>query len=367
MPLVGRRALVFLFFALWCSGAERWRVQYFYDKNESALEIRDFRCPSTKHCIAAGVLSFARRNPQPIAILTDDGGANWSPVDLKEEPQELAFVDERTGWMATDEGVWKTADGGRKWSRLAKLAGLEAIYFLDENRGFAAGYPKSAYETADGGKTWTKIAAASEPDTSGRSTVYDFIAFAGREHGFILGHSQNISNGEAPAWLDPQRAKRHGAPPATRILLETKDGGKTWKSFTKVGKSGLIQIVPGPAEAALGLFDFPDFAELGTEVRKLDLSTNEQHDSFAAPNRLVTSMALFAGEGVLAAVEVNGQLKDLPIPGKLVMLESEDLEKWTEMSVDYRAVARRAMLSGPDPKHLWVATDNGMILRLSGQ
>ena len=72
-------------------------------------------------------------------------------------------------------------------------------------------------------------------------------------------------------------------------------------------------------------------------------------------------------KALLAAVEVNGQLKDLPIPGKLVMLESEDLENWREMSVDYRAVARRAMISGPDPKHVWAATDTGMILKRSGQ
>jgi len=42
------------------------------------------------------------------------------------------------------------------------------------------------------------------------------------------------------------------------------------------------------------------------------------------------------------------------------------LENWTEMSVDYRAVARRAMISGPDPQHVWVATDTGMILKRSG-
>jgi len=117
---------------------------------------------------------------------------------------------------------------------------------------------------------------------------------------------------------------------------------------------------------ALGLFDFPDFSELATEVRRLDLTDNTQHDSFAASNRRITSMALFGSEGVLAAVEVQGQLKDLPIPGKLVMLVSQDLENWSEMPVDYRAVARRALLSGPDPAHLWVATDTGMILRRVG-
>lgn len=342
-------------------------MQYFYDKNESALEIRDFQCPSAEHCVAAGILSFAKRGPKNVAVVTDDGGAHWSQSDLKEPPQALAFLDARRGWMAAVDGVWSTNDGGHKWARLAKLEGLEAIYFLDEKHGFAAGFPKVVYETTDGGRTWIKLGIAAEPDTGGNPAVYDFIAFAGPQHGFILGHSQSTLGGQTPAWLDPQRARRRINDAATRILVETKDGGKTWKSFVRSGKSGLIHLATGPTDAALGLFDFPDFSELASEVRRLDLTTNVQRDSYAARDRLVTSMALFGEGGVLAAVEVKGQLKDLPIPSKLVMLRGPGLEHWTEMKVDYRAVARRAMLSGRDFQHLWVATDTGMILKLSDE
>ena len=47
------------------------------------------------------------------------------------------------------------------------------------------------------------------------------------------------------------------------------------------------------------------------------------------------------------------------------MLTSTNLKDWTEMDVDYRAVARSLVLAGPDPAHLWAATDTGMILRLT--
>jgi hypothetical protein len=53
-----------------------------------------------------------------------------------------------------------------------------------------------------------------------------------------------------------------------------------------------------------------------------------------------------------------------PVPGKLKILQSDDLTTWREMAVDFRAVARRAVLAGPDAGHLWVATDTGMVLRL---
>jgi len=49
------------------------------------------------------------------------------------------------------------------------------------------------------------------------------------------------------------------------------------------------------------------------------------------------------------------------------MLESRDLKNWSEMPVDYRAVAQSLVLAGPDPDHLWAATDTGMILHLSLQ
>ena len=34
------------------------------------------------------------------------------------------------------------------------------------------------------------------------------------------------------------------------------------------------------------------------------------------------------------------------------------------MEVDYRAVAQRAILAGADDQNIWLATDNGMILKL---
>jgi hypothetical protein len=66
----------------------------------------------------------------------------------------------------------------------------------------------------------------------------------------------------------------------------------------------------------------------------------------------------------LAAVEPPGRLNTVPIPGKVKMLKSVDLVDWKEMEVDYRATATTLVLAGPDPDHLWLATDTGMILHL---
>jgi hypothetical protein len=46
------------------------------------------------------------------------------------------------------------------------------------------------------------------------------------------------------------------------------------------------------------------------------------------------------------------------------ILSSTNLKDWTEMDVDYKAIARSLIIAGPDAEHLWVATDTGMILHL---
>jgi hypothetical protein len=66
----------------------------------------------------------------------------------------------------------------------------------------------------------------------------------------------------------------------------------------------------------------------------------------------------------MAAVEPPGKLNSAPIPGKVKIITSGDFKTWKESDVDYKAEAGRVKLAGPDPDHLWAATDTGMILRL---
>jgi hypothetical protein len=46
-------------------------------------------------------------------------------------------------------------------------------------------------------------------------------------------------------------------------------------------------------------------------------------------------------------------------------LRSDDGESFEDMPVDYRAVARRVMVSTAGPDDVWAATDTGMILKLT--
>ena len=52
------------------------------------------------------------------------------------------------------------------------------------------------------------------------------------------------------------------------------------------------------------------------------------------------------------------------VPGRVKVLKSRDFSIWTDVEVDYRAVANRTTLAAAGDHDIWLATDNGMILKL---
>jgi len=149
------------------------------------------------------------------------------------------------------------------------------------------------------------------------------------------------------------------------IEMDTRDSGALWKSGTAPLFGSLSSLRLG-GSTGLAVFNYVDSFEWPAEVYRIDLATGKSETVFKQKDRLVTDAAIFAeGPAFLAAVEPPGKLRSAPIPGKVRMLASDDLKNWREMPVDYRAVAQSLVLAGPDPDHLWAATDTGMILHLS--
>src|SRR5271166_1772663 len=99
--------------ALPALAAQRWKIQYSYQKLDSMLELRDFTCPSTERCIAVGVLFEKSGHQQGVVVLTSDGGKHWSLVEVKEHPVSIFFLNDSLGWMVTDRGIFSTAESGR--------------------------------------------------------------------------------------------------------------------------------------------------------------------------------------------------------------------------------------------------------------
>ena len=351
------------------AAGERWRIEYFYDPAEdSEFAIADLAFPSARVGMAAGQI-VGRGKPKPYAVATADGGRTWTPVAVPEVAISLFFLDERTGWLVAPNGIWSTDDFGQKWTRLKPAPGALRVYFRDRKQGWAVGANKSVWKTADGGATWTAVAAAGTPETAREHSVYSAIAFAGPKDGMVVGWSKPPRPGErgrAPDWVDPEGQPREW--PGLGLSLQTQDGGLTWKAAetSMFGQSTALSLAPDGRGLLLveffGRFDYP------SEVYRLDLGTGKSARAFRRKDRAVTDVLLEAkGPAYLAAIEPPGTLFHSPVPGKLKLLKSEDLENWTEMDVDYRAVARRACLAASNGENVWVATDTGMILKLTTQ
>jgi hypothetical protein len=349
------------------AGAERWRVQYLYDEAKSNLVLNDLKFASPQRGVAVGFIEEGRKT-RPTALVTADGGAHWSMVPTKEVGVSLFFLGESTGWMVTPKGLWQTTEAGRNWRKLPNSPkGVLRVHFLDERHGFAIGMKKAVFETRDAGDHWTEVPAAAEPKANPEYSSYTWITFATPQAGIISGWSLPPRRGDdqLPDWIEPDQAIRRSEVPHLSLTLETKDGGKTWRPSTTSMFGRITRIRFGPTGTGLGLVEFAQAFSWPAEVYRLNYLTGVNERVYREKTRAITDLWLTkSGTAYLAGVEVLGQLRTAGVPGKLKIMRSTDLAKWTEMDVDYRAVANRATLSVADDGNLWVATDTGIILKL---
>ena len=359
----------------------KWTLQYFHDEDRTDLHITDFAFPSAQRGIAVGVIydRTGRGRPQPTALITNNGGVNWTPVALKEYPRSIFFLDDSQGWLVTPDAIWMTVESGRSWTRIGdqikpnrKLEGsvegglILRVWFLDSTHGFAVGLQKSVFETMDGGRTWARVEEASKPQSNPARSVYSHIAFADARRGIVTGgYIPRRPGDELPDWMLPEQMLSRRQVPALTLELVTSNGGGSWAAST-APLLGSVAALKLAESSGIVVFQYADSFEWPSEVFRIDLSTGKSETTFKQKDRAVTDVALFPGAGgMLAGVEPVGNLRSAPIPGKVRILASPDLKTWTEMNVDYRAVASSVMLAGPDPEHVWAATDTGMILKLT--
>ncbi len=358
-------AISALLFALPASADERWEIQYQYRQADSTLTINDLTFPDTTRGIACGFTTDRHDKNHPLVLLTTDAGKTWAEINVKEACLSLFFLSDGTGWMVTDDGLWSSEEGGRAWVK-SKTAppNLLRIYFFNHDHGFAAGRQKHVFETKDGGATWTPLEIAATAPGDPVYTTYGDISFNGNM-GIISGWNIPPHRG-GPDWMDPKEADPQRQVPHVTVLLQTKTGGNSWTEQHISLFGQITRMSLSSKDTGLGLVEFKDQFDYPSEVYRIDLTDGNNQLSYRAKNRAITDIRLFdnSTRGLIVGYETNGPVYRSPIPGKLKVLTSNDLENWTEMEVDYKAVARSALITGPDDQHVWIATDTGMILKL---
>lgn len=349
-------------------GAQRWQVQYLYDENKSSLTINDLQFASANRGVAVGIIQEGSRT-RPVAVVTSDGGAHWQLVPLKENPVSLFFLNENLGWMVTEKGVWQTTETGNDWRKLPKVpAPVFRVHFADERNGWAAGAKKTVLETHDGGQHWERLAAAAEQPGERNYSAYGWIVFASPQVGLITGWNQPPRRRplQFPAWMDPEEALSRRDTPHLTIMLQTKDGGKTWKSSSASLFGQVTRVRLGPKGIGLGLIEFGESSRYPSEVLRMDWLTGKSQTIFRDKSFGITDVWVTpGGTAYLAGIQVTGELHSV-LPGKVQVLKSNtNLTAWSKMEVDYRAVTNRTFFSAVDERSIWLATGNGMILKLA--
>lgn len=109
-----------------------------------------------------------------------------------------------------DGVIVKTTDGGENWTQIfptsGTIDGLQGIWFISDNVGFACGWNNYFIKTTDGGTTWTPISVAADV------WYYTDVVF------------WDANNGVAAAYMNN--------PSSDQAIHITSDGGNTWVPAT---------------------------------------------------------------------------------------------------------------------------------------
>jgi photosystem II stability/assembly factor-like uncharacterized protein len=176
---------------------------------------------------------------------------------------DVAFADERHGWLVALDRIWTTSDGGRSW-RLRKRLGMTVLTgaaAADSRHAFVAGWgtldgAPFVLATSDGGASWRRRPIDLEAPAAGALESQQ-IACAGADALWVTckaGVMASADAGRTWALQNPPAGEPLGiaAADAEHVLattygqpiLSSSDAGASWRAFGKDGylKQGLISI-----------------------------------------------------------------------------------------------------------------------------
>lgn len=172
---------------------------------------------------AASGKAFLRRST--------DGGATWHSLwhPAAVAVSRVQFLNPQVGWIDTNVGFFKTADGGQHWEPYppgAPAGAQDGPVFISPETAFAW-RDRELLRGTDAGRTWQPVALPLPGGLSARDG--GGIAFAGPQH----------------AWVSLPNPCRSTYCPD--LLFTSSDGGSTW-----------IRLEPGlPIEGAMLAFADP--------------------------------------------------------------------------------------------------------------
>jgi photosystem II stability/assembly factor-like uncharacterized protein len=259
------------------------------------------------------------------------------------ELNDVFFLDSQRGWAAGQLGsIWATTDGGLHWQLqpTPTKARLESLWFIDQQTGWAVGGRGVPYTgasqgvllfTLDGGQTWSELKRHDLP-------ALRRVQFNNRTRGWLVG---DISGRYAAG------------------LFTTENGGRSWtpvdslqpgpwlggdftdaQSGTVFGSESRVAVVRQQRLKLVELLSTEASAAMGRDARAVAFSG--RHDGY------------LAGDGGMLLKTLDQGLSWQPPPGPLPEAIAQ--------TFDWRSVAvrgRNCWLAGSPGTHVVTSADGG--------
>ena len=256
-------------------------------------------------------------------LYSDDQGKTWTQAKVPSRQLLTAvyFVDDQHGWaVGHDAQILASADGGLTWSKqfedLKRESPLLDVWFKDVNSGLAVGAYGALLETTDGGKNWEDVSDRLDNEDQFHLNAIAAVKDAGL---FIVGESGSMFRsadwGQTWEKLEgPYEGSLFGvigtAQPQTLLayglrgnLYRSTDFGSTWEQVELKAARGALEFgLSGATLLADG-----SIVIVGNGGSVISSSDNgETFSVFNRPDRISLSSVTAAGDGNLILTGQGG-------------------------------------------------------------
>src|SRR5450830_1804589 len=267
-------------------------------------------------------------------LYSDDQGSTWTQakVPTRQLLTAVFFVDDQHGWaVGHDAQILASTDGGATWTRqfqdLKREAPLLDLWFKDASTGFAVGAYGALLETIDGGQHWENVSdRIDNPDQfhlNAIAAVKDAGLFVVGEQGSMF---RSADWGQTWEHVDgPYQGSLFGvigtAQPSTLLayglrgnLYRSTDFGSSWEPVE-------LKAARGALEFGLSGATLLDDGSLvivgngGSVIRSTD--DGMTFSVFNRPDRISLSAVTAAGNGNLILVGQGGAHTTTPTGAEL--------------------------------------------------